>query len=100
MYTIEVTLKSISSTTVSVQRKELDDAKVLYGELLATLRGENGGLVELTCEDQEDKKVAFLGADVMAVQMTGKGRATSSGRRPPGFLAAELEGDDKKDGED
>ena len=89
MYTIEVTLKKVPAP-VTVQRKELDDAEALYQELLKTLRGENSGLVELTCEHQTEKKAAFLGSEVLAVQVSGKGGATASGRRPPGFLAAEL----------
>ncbi|MEM1425527.1 MAG: hypothetical protein AAGF75_03085 [Cyanobacteria bacterium P01_H01_bin.130] len=95
MFTVEVTLKTVPAT-VSVQRKELSDAEALYQQLLGALRDENLGVIELTCERQEDKKVAFLGSQVLSVQLSGKAKSSSSGGRPPGFLAlaTEDEGED------
>ncbi len=93
MFTVEVTLKTVPAT-VSVQRKELEDAEVLYQQLLGALRDENLGVIELTCEHQEDKKVAFLGSQVLAVQLSGKAKSSSSGSRPPGFLALATEDGD------
>lgn len=90
MYTIEVTLKNVPAT-VSVQRKELEPAEEVYQQVLAALRGENSGLIELTCERQEDKKAAFLGSEVLSVQISGKPKSSSSGSRPPGFLALATE---------
>ena len=94
MYTVEVTLKNVPAT-VTVQRKELDDAEALYQQLLGALRGENSGVVELTCERQTEKKAAFLGSEVLSVQLSGKAKSSSSGSRPPGFLALATESEDE-----
>ena len=96
MYTVEVTLKTVAAT-VSVQRKELSDAEALYQQLLGALRDENLGIIELTCERQEDKKAAFLGSEVLSVQISGKPKSSSGGSRPPGFLALATEDDGGED---
>ena len=82
MYLIELALK-LSPIPLSVQRKELDDAKDLYQFIKQCL--ENGGpkLLELSCEQIEDKKIAVLLSEVLAVQMYEK--TSVVGTRRPGF---------------
>ena len=66
MYSLDLTLK-YSPMPVSVQRKEEGDATALYQSILDAMKGGTATLIELTCEKDEDKKVAFLSDQVSAV---------------------------------
>jgi hypothetical protein len=87
MYTVEVLLKQVAAS-LSVQRKELADAEADYQRVLAALRGETTGVIELMCDRQVGKRVSVLASEVAAVQLTEKQGAASGGARVPGFLAA------------
>lgn len=79
MYTIELTLKS-NPLAVAVQRKEKDAAEALYKSIVEMIQSGNNKLLELTCEKQEDKKLAILTSEISAVQVSDKtGSATVSG---------------------
>ena len=82
MYLIELALK-LSPIPLSVQRKELDDAKDLYESIKKSLNNGEPNLLELSCEQIEDKKIAVLLSEVLAVQMYEKTSAV--GTRRPGF---------------
>ena len=82
MYLIELALK-LSPIPLSVQRKELDDAKDLYQFIKKSLSNGEPKLLELSCEQIEDKKIAVLISEVLAVQMYEK--TSVVGTRRPGF---------------
>ncbi len=83
MYLIELALK-LSPLPLSVQRKELEDAKKLYYSLKSALESGHPKLLEISCEQVEDKKIAVLLNEVLAVQMYEK-TAGAGGSRRPGF---------------
>ncbi len=83
MYLIELALK-LSPLPVSVQRKELDEAKALYNSLKETLNNGDPKVIEIHCEQVEDKKIAVLASEIQAVQMYEK-TTGSGGIRRPGF---------------
>ena len=82
MYLIELALK-LSPIPLSVQRKNLDDAKHLYEFIKKSLNNGEPKLLELSCEQIEDKKIAVLLSEVLAVQMYEK--TSVVGTRRPGF---------------
>ncbi len=83
MYLIELALK-LSPLPLSVQRKQLEDAKALYNSLKESLQKGDPKLLEITCEQSEDKKIVVLLSEVLAVQMYEK-TAGVGGNRRPGF---------------
>jgi hypothetical protein len=87
MYVIELVLRNVAMP-VSVQRKEAADAEKLYQEVLAAVKAnQSGHLIELTCEQQTEKKSAVWVSDVAAVQTYSKSGAPASGRAT-GFASA------------
>ena len=82
MYLIELALK-LSPMPLSVQRKELGDAKNLYESIKNALVKGGPKLLELSCEQVEDKKIAVLLNEVLAVQMYEK--TSLVGTRRQGF---------------
>ncbi len=83
VYLIEIALK-MSPFPLSVQRKELQDALRLYNCLKDSLETGHPKVLELTCEQVQDKKIAVLLADILAVQIYEK-TAGVGGSRRPGF---------------
>ena len=81
MYLIELALK-LSPIPLSVQRKELDDAKNLYQNIKQSLNKGEPKLLEISCEQMEDKKIAVLTSEVLAVQTYEKTALGSSAKRP------------------
>ncbi len=81
MYLIELALK-LSPLPLSVQRKELKDAKSLYNSLKDSMEKGNPRLLEISCEQVEGKKIAVLLSEVLAVQMYEKTSAAGGSRRP------------------
>ncbi|MGK7926006.1 MAG: hypothetical protein AB4290_12310 [Spirulina sp.] len=88
MFSIDLILK-YSPIPVSVQRKELEDAKAVYHQVLEAMKKVTPEIVYLTCEKQPDKEVAVFSDQISAVVISQKS-ATASGRTP-GFF-----GDDKE----
>ena len=87
MYSLDLTLK-YSPMPISVQRKEEGDAATLYKSILDAMKGGSATLIELTCEKDEDKKVALLSDQISAVILNKKSGAAASGRTP-GFFAVQ-----------
>ncbi|NET50010.1 MAG: hypothetical protein F6K09_15090 [Merismopedia sp. SIO2A8] len=86
MYTIDISLKH-SPTSFSIQRKEEEEAKAVYNEILNALRSGHPTLLELTCEKQEGKTIGVLVQEISGVQLTEKpGTAAASGKAP-GFAS-------------
>ncbi|GAB4549350.1 MAG: hypothetical protein Tsb0014_44030 [Pleurocapsa sp.] len=86
MFTIDVVVKDIP-LPISVQRKEAEDAEKLYQEIIEAMRSEKSELIELTCEKEENKKVAVLSDRISAVKVDKKSGGMAEGR-VPGFFAA------------
>lgn len=85
MYTIDIVLQDIP-LPVSVQRKESEAAESLYQQLLQVMRSGSSDLVELTCEKDEDKKVAVKGNLISGISLNKKSGGMAEGR-VPGFFA-------------
>ena len=68
MYSIELTIK-LSPLPLIVQRKDHEDAKRLYSEVIDAMHKGNQRLIELTCEKVEDKKITVLVSEIIAVQI-------------------------------
>ncbi len=81
MYSIEISIK-LSPLPLIVQRKEHEDAKRVYSEVIDTLRKGNQRFIELTCEKVEDKKITVLVSEIIAVQIYEKTSSSGSSKRP------------------
>ena len=81
MYLIELALK-LSPVSFSVQRKELDEARALYHSLIDSLKSGEPKVIEIHCEQIEEKKIAVLASEVLAVQMYEKTTGAGGSRRP------------------
>jgi len=86
MFTIDIVLQDIS-LPISVQRKETEGAESLYQQLLQAMRSGSSELMELTCEKDEEKKVAVKSNLICAVSVNKKSGGMAEGR-VPGFFAA------------
>jgi hypothetical protein len=86
MFTIDIVLQEIP-LPISVQRKESEAAESLYQQILEAMRSGSGELIELTCDKDEDKKVAVKGNLISAVSINKKSGGMAEGR-VPGFFAA------------
>ncbi|MGJ3245007.1 MAG: hypothetical protein ACFE0I_02900 [Elainellaceae cyanobacterium] len=86
MFIIDLTLKS-APVTFSVQRKSQDDAETVYKQVLDAISSGNPVVLELTCEQQPEKKIAVLVSEISAVQVFEKSGTAAASGRPPGFFA-------------
>ena len=82
MYCIELAIK-LSPLPLVVQRKNHEDAKKLYDEILQKIQQNNERFIEITCEKVEDKRITVLISEIIAVQIYEKTSSSSSKR--PGF---------------
>ncbi len=83
MYVIELALK-LNPLPLSVERKELNDAKSLYKQIYGCMEKGHPRLLEITCEKVEEKKITVLTTEILAVQIYEK-TAASGGSKRPGF---------------
>ena len=83
VYVIELALK-LSPLPLSVQRKHKTDAESLYKRVKESMERNNAKLLELTCEQFEDKKISVLTTEILAVQIYEK-TALMGGVKRPGF---------------
>lgn len=90
MYILDVTLKN-TPVTLSVQRKNEDDAKALYNQIQDALKSGSPTILELTCEQQVGKRVSVLVNEISAVQLSEKSGTAAASGRPPGFFALSAE---------
>jgi hypothetical protein len=89
MFTIDIVLQEIP-LPISVQRKEAEAAESLYQELKAAMGSNSADLIELTCDKDEDKKVAVKGNLICAISVNKKSGGMAEGR-VPGFFATVAE---------
>jgi hypothetical protein len=85
MFTIDLTLKN-TPFPLSVQRKSAEAAEATYQEIMKAIRSESPQVLELTCDQQTEKKIGVITNQISAVMISQKSGAASSGR-PPGFFA-------------
>ena len=81
MYCIELAIK-LSPIPLVVQRKNHEDAKRLYDEIIKKIQANNERLLEITCEKVEDKIVAVLVSEIIALQIYEKTSSSGSSKRP------------------
>lgn len=86
MFTIDLTIR-YSPLPLSVQKKEESDAQALYEKILSAMTADKPEIIELTCDKQEDKKIAIIGNQVNSVILSSQS-GSASGERVPGFFAA------------
>lgn len=89
MFTIDIVLQDIP-LPISVQRKESEAAESLYQQIVTAMQSGSGELLELTCDKDEDKKVAVKSNLICAVSVNKKSGGMAEGR-VPGFFAATAE---------
>ena len=83
VYVIELALK-LSPLPLSVQRKDFKDAEELYRQVKQCIENGKPRILELKCEKVEEKKIAVLTSELLAVQIYEK-TAASGGLKRPGF---------------
>ncbi len=81
MYCIELTIK-FSPLPLIVQRKKHSDAEILYKQISDSIQKGNPKLIEIDCEKVEDKKIAVLVSEILAVQIYEKASGSAGGKRP------------------
>jgi hypothetical protein len=69
---------------VAVQRKELEGAQILFDQIRQALESGHPRVLELSCEKDEEKRIALLSSELVAVQLYEKS-TTSGGSKRPGF---------------
>jgi len=82
VYCIELAIK-LSPFPLVVQRKNHEDATILYDEIIQIIQASNERFLEITCEKVENKKVTVLVSEITAVQIYEKTSSSTSKR--PGF---------------
>lgn len=85
MFTIDIVLQDIP-LPIQVQRKEAEAAENLYQQIMNAMRSGSGDLIELTCDKDEEKKVAVKGNLICAISVNKKSGGMAEGR-VPGFFA-------------
>jgi hypothetical protein len=86
MFIVELSLKH-TALPLSVHKKTVEAANETYASIMDALKTGQPVLMELTCDKQEDKKVAVLVSELAAVQIYEKSGSASSSGRVPGFFA-------------
>jgi len=81
MYVVEISLR-LSPMPVAVQRKELEAAQALSGEVRQALDSGHPKVLELTCEKDEQKRVSLLSGEIVALQIYEKSSVAGGGKRP------------------
>ncbi len=69
MFTIELNLRG-NPVPIILNRKEQEGADSLYAQITEAMGGT--GVLHLTCEKQEGRKVAVLCSEILAVQVSSK----------------------------
>lgn len=86
MFIIDLTLKN-TPIALSVQRKSAEDAAAVYQQILDALSAGSPTTLELTCEQQTEKKIGVLVSEISAVQISEKSSTAAASGRAPGFFA-------------
>ena len=85
MYSLEISLR-YSPFPLSIQKKELEDAKRIYDEIKNSMNKavETSNLIELRCDKIQDKLIAVRAQEIISVQIYEKS-SVAGGAKRPGF---------------
>ena len=85
MYSLEISLR-YSPFPLSIQKKELEDAKRIYDEIKNSMNKavETSNLIELRCDKIQDKLIAVRAQEIISVQLYEKS-SVAGGAKRPGF---------------
>tara|TARA_Y100000589_G_scaffold324695_1_gene361297 strand:+ start:18286 stop:18552 length:267 start_codon:yes stop_codon:yes gene_type:complete len=84
MYTLELTLR-YSPFPISIQKKEYDEVCQIFENIKNAMTDfNNSALIDLKCEKINNKSVAVLSREIIAVQIYEKS-AIAGGSKRPGF---------------
>ena len=85
MYSLELSLR-YSPFPISIQKKELEDAKRIYHEIKNSMNEtvDTSNLIELSCDKVQDKLIAVRAQEVISVQIYEKS-SSATGAKKPGF---------------
>ena len=85
MYSLEISLR-YSPFPLSIQKKDYEEVKRIYDEIKDFMNGNNqhSALIELSCENVQDKIITVLAKEVISVQIYEKS-AVAGGSKRPGF---------------
>ncbi|PZO17273.1 MAG: hypothetical protein DCF25_11365 [Leptolyngbya foveolarum] len=86
MYIVELALKN-SPMPLTVQKEDKETAEATYQKALDAMKNGNPVMLELTCDQMLDKKVAVFVSDLAAVQVYEKSGSAGTGGRSPGFFS-------------
>lgn len=86
MYIVELSLKH-TALPMSVQKKTIETADETYATVLNALKTGQPVILELSCDQQEGKKLAVLVSELAAVQVYEKSGGVSSSGKSAGFFA-------------
>ena len=86
MFTIDIVLQDIP-LPIQVQRKEAEAADKLYQQIRSAMESGSNELIELTCDKDEDKKVAVKSNLICAISVNKKSGGMAEGRVPRFFAA-------------
>ncbi len=86
MYTLDLIVQ-YTSIPLSVEKKEESEAQALYDKILSAMAADTSQVIELTCDKQEDKKIAITSDRISGVILSKKSGAAATGKAP-GFLSA------------
>ncbi len=90
MHTIDIVVRN-TALPISIERKETDAAEQVYQQILSAMNSDSPKVLELTCEKQEDKKVAIVSSAIAAVIVSQKTGGAASGRAAGFFSTATAE---------
>lgn len=96
MFTVELALKHVA-LPLSIQKKAQEDAEAAYQSTVKALGTNKPELIELTCDQQPNKKITVLSSELAAVQMFEKTSTATASGRPPGFFGMSSEQAGEKD---
>ena len=83
MYIIELSLK-LSPFPLSVECKDLAKAQALYNQVRESMTKGHPTLLELSCDQIENKKLSALTSEILSVQIYEK-TTLGIGAKRPGF---------------
>ena len=86
MYIVELSMKQ-TALPMSVQKKTSEAADEAYTTVLNALKTGQPLILELTCDQQEGKKISVLVSELAAVQVYEKSGGTSSSGKAAGFFS-------------
>lgn len=89
MFTIDLTIRYLP-IPISIQKNDATEAQDLYQKILGAMTAETPQVIELTCDKEEDKKIAVIGNQINSIIISEKS-GSSATAKVPGFFASVTE---------